>query len=270
MTSYKIEAGTAQHIGNQPRQNDRAALFSGARAPGYVMAVLADGIQGGALASQQVLQTSKQLFDDFVPAGSLEATLERLDSLLRQIATETHAIIKMGQVVAKAEPQSTLVILILTPQGQAVWAHVGDSRLYLFNNNQCLMRSNDSAYVDHLSTHDKLPLEAAKKHRNSKLLANVLGNTFKEPFISFGQHQGLQAGDAFLLCSDGLWQFFTDTELAAVIARNTPRQAAERLIVKAAERAHGKGDNCTMVIIRLVKPVEEAPTYTVQKMGRAV
>lgn len=44
MTSYKIEAGTAQHIGNRPQQNDRAALFTGARAPGYMLAVLSDGV----------------------------------------------------------------------------------------------------------------------------------------------------------------------------------------------------------------------------------
>lgn len=40
MNSYKIEAGTAQHIGNRPQQNDRAALFTGARAPGYGKSVV--------------------------------------------------------------------------------------------------------------------------------------------------------------------------------------------------------------------------------------
>ena len=64
----------------------------------------------------------------------------------------------------------------------------------------------------------------------------------------------MRPGDAFLLCSDGLWQCFADQELAAAVARHTPRQAAERLIGKAAERAQGKGDNCTMAIIKLVAP----------------
>ncbi|MBV8124739.1 MAG: serine/threonine-protein phosphatase, partial [Paucibacter sp.] len=92
----------------------------------------------------------------------------------------------------------------------------------------------------------------------------------KPPFVTLGVHEGLQAGDAFLLCSDGLWQLFTDAELAAAVARNTPRQASERLINKAIERANGKGDNCSMAIIKLVAPPKEAPTYTVKKMGRAV
>jgi hypothetical protein len=63
MNAYKIEAGTAQHIGNRPQQNDRTALFTGARAPGYMMAVLAGGVAGGFTASEQALHTAKQLFD---------------------------------------------------------------------------------------------------------------------------------------------------------------------------------------------------------------
>jgi serine/threonine protein phosphatase PrpC len=115
-----------------------------------------------------------------------------------------------------------------------------------------------------------LPEDAAKKHRSSRLLANVLGNRLKAPFVSTGMHEGLQPGDAFLLCSDGLWQYFTDTELATVVARNAPRQASEMLINKAIERARGQGDNCSMAIIKLVATPKEAPTYTVQKMDTAV
>lgn len=267
MSAYKIEAGTAQHIGNRSQQNDRTALFTAANAPGYVMAVLADGL-GSQIGSDQVLLTSKHLFDAY-RAGETPS-LPRLQDLLRAIAQEVHQVIKMNPLVANAEPQCTLVVLILTPAGQAVWAHVGDSRLYRFSGETAVLRSNDAAYVDFLVSHDKLPLEAARKHRNAKLLNNVLGNREKPPFVTVGLHEGLQAGDAFLLCSDGLWQLFTDQELAAVVARHTPRQASERLINKAIERANGKGDNCSMAIIKLVAPPQEAPSYTVKKMGRAI
>ncbi len=267
MSPYKIEAGTAQHIGNRAQQNDRAALFTGARAPGYVLAVLADGVSGGALASEQVLHTAKQLFDEFAP-GDAPST-ERLYQLLRDIAHETHLIITMSPIAASSEPQCTLVLFIMTPQGKAAWGHVGDSRLYRFSNGRCAMRTNDQDYLAHLVESDKLTLDAAKNHRQIKLLSNVLGNRQKEPFVTLGSYDAVQAGDAFLLCSDGLWCLFADDELAAVIAKNTPRQAAELLINKAAERAQGKGDNCTMAIVKLVAPPRDT-SYTVQKMRRAV
>jgi serine/threonine protein phosphatase PrpC len=268
MTAYKIEAGTAQHIGNRPQQNDRTALFTGARAPGYVLAVLADGLVGGAAASEQVLHTAKQLFDEFKPGDA--PAIERVADLLREIVHETHLVIKMNGVTSGTEPHATFVGLILTPAGQAVWAHVGDSRLYHFSDGQCLHRSNDTAYIDHLVGTDKLPIDAARNHRHSKLLVNVLGNSRKEPFVTIGSVERLAAGASFLLCSDGLWHFFTDAELGAVLHKTTPRQASEMLINKAGERAQGKGGNCTMAIVKLVKPPKEVQNYTVEKMRRAV
>jgi serine/threonine protein phosphatase PrpC len=267
MSSYKIEAGTAQHIGNRPQQNDRVALMTGARAPGYVLAVLSDGVAGAA-ASEQVLHTAKQVFDLFKPADG--PGTERLEQLLRDIIQETHLVTKMNAVATKLEAHASFVGLLLSPHGEAVWAHVGDSRLYHFHDGACLARTSDAAYIEHLVSSDRLPPEAAKNHRKSKLLINLLGNGRKEPFVTVGHHTGLSAGDVFLLASDGLWHFFTDAELAAATSRSTPRQASEMLINKAGERSQGKGGNCSMAIVKLVRPPQEAGNYKVEKLRRAV
>ena len=55
-----------------------------------------------------------------------------------------------------------------------------------------------------------------------------------------------------------------------MLSKNAPRQASELLISKAGERAQGKGGNCTMAMVKLVKPPKDVANYTVQKMGRAV
>jgi serine/threonine protein phosphatase PrpC len=251
MTSYKLEAGTAQHVGNRPQQNDRVALMTGARAPGHVLAVLSDGI-AGSVGSEQVLHTAKQVFDEFKPGD--RASVERLQDLLRDIVHETHIVTNMNAVTTQTQAHASFVGLVLTPHGDAVWAHVGDSRLYYFHGSECLARTSDAAYVEHLVSSDRLPLDAAKNHRKSKLLVNIIGNSRKEPFITFGQRTDLGAGDSFLLCSDGLWHFFTDAELGSAIAKSSPRQASEMLINKAGERSRGKGGNCSMAIVKLVKP----------------
>jgi serine/threonine protein phosphatase PrpC len=268
MTTYKIEAGTAQHIGNRPQQNDRVALLTGARAPGYVLAVLSDGIAGAA-GADQVLHTARQVFDEFKPGD--RPSLERLGQLLHDIVRETHMIMNMNTVMGgsteQAEAHASFVGLVLSPHGEAVWGHVGDSRLYHFQNGKCLARSNDAAYVQHLVSSDKLPEDAAKNHRKSKLLLNVMGNSRKEPFVTIGSHTGLAPGDIFLLASDGLWHFFTDAELAAVTSKATPRQGSEMLINKAQERSEGKGGNCSMAIVKLVKPAQDG---LAGKLGRNV
>ena len=259
MTQYKIEAGTAQHIGNRAQQHDRVALFPSARSPGFVLAVLADGMAGGPAASEQALHTAKHVFDDF-KADSMPSQ-ERLFKLLEEIVHETHLIMKMNAIAAGEEHNATFCSMIMTPYHQAAWGFVGDSRLYRFQNGQCMERSSDASYVAHLVAGGMSP-EAAKNHRHSKALSNLVGNPLKEPFMERGYHEGLAAGDTFLLCSDGLWPYFTDAELGAVTARNTPRQASEMLINKAQERSKGKGE--------LVKPPKEKPDYQVSKLKRAV
>ncbi len=267
MSLFKIEAGTGQHLGSRDEQQDRVALLTAPKSPGYMMAILADGMAGkasGTIAAEQVIYTAKQLFDNF------EAVRHDSEKLLRTLIHDAHLVIKMNGFTAKAEAHSTVVALILSPHGEAIWAHVGDSRLYRFHADQCIDRTNDQAYIEKLTAGGKLPLEAAKNHRHSHLLMNALGHSINEPFVTIGRENHLKVGDAFLLCSDGLWHYFKDTELARAVAVKAPRQASELLIEKSQERAQGKGDNCTLAIVKLSKPPKEDKGYTVEKLKRAV
>lgn len=251
MIAYKLEAGTAQHVGSRPAQNDRAALLTAVAAPGYVLAVVADG-GASAAGAEQLLHTSQQLFDGY-RAGDAP-NVERIGQLLRAIARETHDMLLMNPLCAGSDAQSTMALLVLTPARQAVWATVGDTRVYRFAHGAPAGRTDDAGYIDHLVTVDGLPVDTARRHRASRLLNNVLGNRQKAPFVSLGTYDNLQAGDGFLLCTDGLWQYFAANELAAAVSRRTPRAAAELLIDKARERAQGQSDNATMAILRLVAP----------------
>lgn len=253
MSSYKIEAGTAQHIGNRPQQNDRVALMTGARARGYVLAVLSDGGEG-AQASEQVLHTAKHVFDQYKPGD--RPSLERLGELMHEIVVETNLIIKMNAVAHKTDDMASFVALLLGPHGDAVWAHIGDSRLYRFSDGKCVARTSDAAYVEHLQASENLPPESARQHRKSALLLNLMGNRSRDPFVTIGSASGLGPGDVFLLATDGLWHFFADAELGAATARATPRQASEMLINKAGERSQGRWDNCSMAIVKLVEAPE--------------
>lgn len=266
MSQYKIEAGTGQHIGDRKEQQDRAALFAAKLAPGYMMAVVADGMggkSGGAMAAEQVIRTAKTLFDEFHPGNDVK-------KLLEEIINESHTIIKLAGVSAEKEPHSTFVALVITPQKEAIWAYAGDSRLYRFSGPNFAERTKDHSYVEKLIDEGKITKEEAKTHRMANILVNVLGSSSAAPYITFGSYSGLKASDSFLLCSDGLWHYFSDAEMSAAVAANTPRQASELLIRKARERANSHGDNCTFAIVKLVTPPPEQKNYVVEKMRRAV
>lgn len=268
MSQYKIEAGTGQHIGDRSEQQDRTALFVAPKAPGYMMAVLADGmggLSGGSLAAEQVIRTAQQNFEHFSPST------DKIETMLDTIARDAHTLINLTAFSSEKQPHSTMVVLVLTPEGSAVWAHVGDSRLYRFDGPNFAEHTVDHSLVEKLVREGKLTRDEAKGHKLSNLLVNVLGHTTTDLFVTINRYDGLKAGDSFLLCSDGLWHYFTNAELGAAIAMNSPRLASEMLITKARERAFGSvADNCTMAIVKLVAPPQEVKDYTVKKMRRAV
>lgn len=256
MSQYKIEAGTGQHIGDRKEQQDRVALLTSARAPGYVMAVVADGmggLSGGALAAQQVISTAKQVFEQFSPQ------VDSVEKMLVTIAHEAHTIIKLTAISTEKQPHSTMVILALIPDRTAVWAHVGDSRLYRFSGSHCAEHTIDHSYVERLVSEGRLSREEAHNHQLANVLLSALGTNENEPEVTVRRYKGLKIGDSFLLCSDGLWHYFSDAELGAAVATHPPRQASELLISQARARAAGSSaDNCTLAIIKLVEPTQES------------
>jgi PPM family protein phosphatase len=268
MSQYKIEAGTGQHVGDRAEQQDRVALLTAARAPGYVLAVLADGmggLSGGALAAEQVIRTARQAFELFSPQT------DDVEKLLETITQDAHTIIKLTAISSEKHPHSTIVLLMITPERSAVWTHMGDSRLYRFEGPNCAERTIDHSHVENLVRQGKLSSEEAPKHPLANVLTNALGMSEHLPQVVVHRRERLRAGDAFLLCSDGLWHYFSDAELGAAIAMNSPRQASEMLINKARERAIGtSADNCTLALVKLVEPPKEQRNYTVEKMRRAV
>lgn len=264
MSQYRIEAGTGQHIGDRKEQQDRVALLTSPRAPGYVMAVVADGmggLSGGALAAQQVITTAKQAFELFSPQS------DSIEKMLTTIAHEAHIIIKLTAISAEKQPHSTMVILVLTPDRVAVWAHVGDSRLYRFSGANCVERTIDHSYVERLVSEGRLSRGEAHNHHLANVLVNALGTNENEPEVTVRRYDGLKIGDSFLLCSDGLWHYFSDAELGAAVATHSPRQASELLIGKARERAAmSSADNCTLAIMKLVEPPKETASHTADKL----
>lgn len=268
MSQYKIEAGTGQHIGDRQEQQDRVALFVSPRAPGYMMAVVADGmggISGGRLAAEQVISSAKQAFDQFSPQT------DSVEALLESVVRDAHTIIKLTAISSDKKPHSTMVALVLTPERSAFWVHIGDSRLYRFNGPNLAERTTDHSYSEQLVQEGKLSRHAAKTSKFSNILINMLGADYIEPEIALQRYDQLKAADAFLLCSDGLWHYFSDMELAAAVAAHSPRQASEMLINKARERAAGtSADNATLAIVKLVIPPEESKNVAAKKTYKSM
>ncbi|MFT3759304.1 PP2C family protein-serine/threonine phosphatase [Thauera sp.] len=251
---FSAETCVAMHIGDRLEQQDRVGLFAHPKRPGIMMAALADGMgghSGGAVAAEQVIMRARQNLETYAPLH------ETPRDLLASVIDEAHTVIKLTRFTSEKDPHSTAVAFLLQ-QGKAYWAHCGDSRLYWFRGTATAARSRDHSLVAELMRKGRLDEAGALKHPQRNVLLSCLGSE-REPCIEYGVAESPDAGDSFLLCSDGLWAYFTDFELASTIQAHPPRTAAERLIQLARERAGGAGDNISLIIVKLVPPAADAP-----------
>lgn len=244
---FRIVASTGLDQGDRPYQQDQLSLMAHPRDAGCVLGVVADGMggrTGGRKAADQVLMTARQLFERYHSADDSGS------ELLRRIGLEAHTVIRLTAVTAEQEPHSTMAAFVLNPDGSCHCAHSGDSRLYHFRGETLQFRTKDHSYVQALVDRGELDEKQAQSDPRSNVLLSCLG-TERAPQIGLHVIPKLEAGDSLLLCSDGLWHYFREHELALVVSQATPREACEFLIGKARSRAAGRGDNISVVILKL-------------------
>lgn len=244
---YRLTASTGIHKGDREYQQDQVALLNHPRINGCVLAVVADGMggrSGGRTASDQVMMTAKQLFERYAPETDDAPTL------LKQLVQEAHLVIKLAAISSEQEPHSTLAAFLINPGGDCHWIHAGDSRIYHYHDDRLIKRTLDHSYVQTLVEGGSITEEEANVHPQSNILMGCLG-TESDPPMEMHFIPQLRPGDTLMACSDGVWHYFNSAELGAALSSLSAREASEFLIDKARSRAHGSGDNLSLVIVKL-------------------
>ena len=244
---YRLTASTGIHKGDREYQQDQVALLSHPRVTGCVLGIVADGMggrSGGRKASDQVMLTARQLFERYSPEH------DDAPSILTQIVQEAHIVIKLTAISSEQEPHSTLAAFLINPSGECHWIHTGDSRIYHFHGNRLIKRTMDHSYVQTLVERGELTEEEANVHPQSNILMGCLGAE-DDPPADHHLIPQLRPGDVLMACSDGVWHYFSPSELGSVLSSLSPREATEFLIEKARSRGRGGGDNLSIVIVKL-------------------
>jgi len=130
--------------------------------------------------------------------------------------------------------------------GRVAIVHVGDSRAYLFRDDNLQQLTHDHTYVQTLVDAGRITEEQAATHPKRSLLMRAL-----DGILSMRE---ARRGDRYLLCSDGLSGFVDEADIAGALTMSDTTGCVTRLVDMALER--GAPDNVTVVVADVV-PMEE-------------
>lgn len=206
--------------------------------------VLADGLGGhaaGEVAAEAATEAAVAAYRAH-PALAPEA-------LTGYIAEAEQAVMTRQQAAPHLSSMRTTLVVLVVEEGAARWAHVGDSRLYAFRDGRVAAQTRDHSVPQALAAAGEIRADEIRHHPERNRLLRALGGS--EPAkAAVSEPAEVRPGDAFLLCSDGLWELVEDAEMeAALAAADAPDAWLAAMEQHVLARASGHHDNYTALAV---------------------
>ncbi len=225
------------------------------RSPVFVVADGMGGAQAGEVASKAAAESFDRELPQAPPERVLAETIESANRTIHELARRDPGLAGMGTT-------TTALIVDLEAEEVAI-GHVGDSRAYRFRAGTLERLTRDHSLVEEMRRKGQLTDAQAEDHPQRSIITRALG---PEAEVKVDvQTVPAQAGDVFLICSDGLTTMLDEDHVARLLGRASSMDAAVRALVDEANRAGGR-DNITVVAFRLEDaaapvrpPAEDAP-----------
>lgn len=140
----------------------------------------------------------------------------------------------------------TTLVLASCIGNEAIVANIGDSRLYLVNDDAMTQITRDHSLVEEMVTLGGIDREMARNHPDKNIITRAVG--VKEKVAADFFEVDLTKGDKLLLCSDGLTNMLRDEEIYQIIQDNKELEQAAKALVDAANENGGR-DNIAVVLV---------------------
>ena len=252
---FEIEAAGATDVGMKRRLNEDVVVLD----TGNELYVVADGMGGHAagevaskIATDEIVrayETGVSEADETWPehwASSLSAVANHI---MDAIISGHHKVTEEMNNDADLKGMGTTVVVAVHPPGEAklVVCHVGDSRAYRLREDALSLLTRDHSWVHEQVTAGFLTEEAARTHPLKNVVTQALGGS-SEPKVEVLE-TGIEDGDLYLLCSDGLNSMLTDHEIAGFLLEGGSLDEICANLIEAANQ-RGGNDNISVVLLR--------------------
>jgi len=215
--------------------------------------LVCDGMGGhnaGQIASELA---AKQFLHAYYHLGGTAQEAARQAVLLAH-----HYIAEMASKIPSRYGMGTTLTALILKQDEGILVQVGDSRCYRLRDGVFEQLSRDQTLVAQLVEQGILTPEQAKYHPQRNVIRQAVGvQDPSEPFEPDIETFPLQAGEVYLLCSDGLTDMVDDAEIETILRSEPLTRAAWKLVDRAL--ANGGRDNVTVLLLQIkaLEPVEQ-------------
>jgi serine/threonine protein phosphatase PrpC len=233
-----LEPFGATHAGKVRANNEDALLVGEGR--DETLFVVADGI-GGFEAGEVASRIAVDVLKELAPGASFEGAISEANRRILAAGRGDERLSGMGTTVVAVRFGGT------RDEPVAQVAHVGDSRAYLLRGGSLRPVTEDHSLVAELVRSGDLTRDQAAEHPQKNLITRALGAD-EEVEVDTAVLP-VEAGDRFLLCSDGLSDMIPETRIGEILAEapGDPEKPARSLVSAALDA--GGADNVTVIVV---------------------
>jgi PPM family protein phosphatase len=225
------------------RVNNEDAFLSSLRDQLFLIADGLGGHQAGEVAAREAIEI---FFSNFLEKEALLASIQDVVDLLKSCYTKTNdQIYALSLTSDLLAGMGTTFCALKFFDNQAVFSHAGDSRIYRLHD-----YTLEQLTIDHSIKRDSSPFAMPEISSPKGFLTKALGTTpVLEPDVGM---LPVQAGDMFLLATDGLTDRVSQGEIEAVLNRPLTIGEKVRSLIASAKQKGGE-DNITMILVEVMR-----------------
>lgn len=234
----KIDIGKERSI-------NQDAFFAGEISENVAFAVVCDGM-GGANAGEIASQTAVKTISEYIINSYRRKITIRdfLKILKNALISANITIYDMALKDESLRGMGTTAVVAVIKGNEVAIAHVGDSRIYLVND-EITQLTRDHSVVQTLIESGQITAEDAAVHPRKNVITRALG--VEDDVAVDTAELVLQDNETLLLCTDGLTNFVTTEDILKTFKENDIALVPEKLVELANEG--GGGDNITAVTV---------------------
>ena len=207
--------------------------------------VLADGLGGhggGDVAASAACEAAIESFraNDQLSAAALMAHFRAAEAAVRR---------RHAQAGNQFRMRTTLVI-VLVNDTHVIWGHIGDSRLYHLRAGRLAAQTKDHSVPQAMADAGDIRPEQIRHHEDRNRLLRVIGADDESRPAVMPAPVPINRGDAFLLCTDGFWEYVHELEFELDYAKSRePAEWLRYMELRLQQRVDGTNDNYTAIAI---------------------